>query len=321
MLAWIPIPWTEARNITGFNDSNRDTLWAKDNTLSRFSITAKSETIKGYIEIRPNVASYVRHWFGEWDFGAGKLLVGKTWAPATFFTNGQNYQANGIAAYGNLNWAAARVDQIRLTFGDFVLGFVSPATQANPGVPGFQDIETTIPTVEAVYTLKLDPVKLMFAGGYASYNADSATESYSVDAYFVGASAYFNFGPMYANVEGHISQNGTNYGLNYAPIDGGANFANGEVKNNDGLGYLVAVGYKINDMLTVEAGYSYVEGEDDAPGVTADDASWMYVMMPITVAPGVTISPEIGKIDEGKNSANQDEGDTTYFGATWKIAF
>ncbi len=310
-----------SKEITGFNDSNRDTLWAKDNTLSRFSITAKSETIKGYIELRPNVASYVRHWFGEWDFGAGKLLVGKTWAPATFFTNGQNFNANGIAAYGNLNWAAARVDQIRLTFGDFVLGFVSPATQSDPGVTGFQDIESTIPTIEAVYTLKLDPVKLMFAGGYASYNADSATESYSVDCYFVGASAYFNFGPMYANVEGHISQNGTNYGLNYAPIDGGANFAAGEVKNNDGLGYLIAVGFKINDMMTVEAGYSYVEGEDDLPGVTADDASWMYVMMPITVAPGVTISPEIGKIDEGKNSANVDEGDTTYFGATWKIAF
>ena len=312
-----------SKEITGFNDSNRDTLWAKNNSLSRFSVTAKSENIKGFIEIRPNVASYVRHWFGEWDFGAGKLLVGKTWSPSFFATNGQNFLDNGIAAYGKMKWATARIDQIRLTFNDFVLGFVSPATQSDPGVPvgTFQDIETVIPTIEATYTLKLDPVKLIFVAGYATYDVNTTTNNtYSVDSYLAGLYAFFNFGPVYLNVEGHISQNGTNYGMLYA-VDGSAKFASGEVKNNDGLGFLAALGYKISDMLTVEAGYAHLECEDDLPGVTADDASWMYINMPITLAPGVTISPELGKIDQGVNSANVDQGDTTYVGATWKIAF
>jgi hypothetical protein len=304
----------------GGAQSDRDTTWAKENVLSRFSITAKSENIKGYIELRPHVTSYVRHWFGEYDFGAGKLLVGKTWAPNTFFTNGQNYAANGISGYGNLNWAAARIDQIRLTFGDLVVGFLSPNTGSTLGIAG-GEVDNTIPTIEATYTLNLDPVKLIFAGGYATYSVDTGAQDYDVTSYVVGLAAFFNFGPAYLNLEGHISQNGTNYGLNYASIDGGANFSGNEVKDNDGYGYLGAIGYKINDMLTIEAGYSYVQGEDDLPNVQEDDASWMYVMLPITVAPGVTISPEVGKIDEGESAARVDQGDTTYIGATWKIAF
>jgi hypothetical protein len=311
-----------SKELSATNDSDRDTEWAKDNVLSRFSITAKSENIKGYIEIRPHTTSYVRHWFGEWDFGAGKLLVGKTWAPATFFTNGQNYLSNGIAGYGNLNWAAARVDQIRLTFGDLVIGLCSPPAETGPTGLAVVDYDRTIPNIEATYTLKLDPVKLLFAAGYGTYSAENAAaQDFDVDSYFLGLGALFNFGPGYANIEGHISQNGSNYGLNYASIDGGANFSAGEVKDNDGLGYLIAIGWKVNDMLKVEAGYSYVEGEDDIAGVVADNASWMYVMVPITLAPGVTLSPELGQIDQKKSAADVDQGDTTYVGATWKIAF
>jgi hypothetical protein len=309
-----------SKEYNGTTDDDRDTTWSKENILSRFSITAKSENIKGYIEIRPNVGSFVRHWFGEYDFGAGKLLVGKTWAPATFFTNNQNFAGNLIAGYGNLNYLAARVDQIRLTFGDLVIGFVDPSNGLSN--LGLTSTDVTWPTVEATYTLKLDPVKLMFAAGYKTYDAvNAANTSFSVDSYFVGASAYLNFGPMYANVEGHWVQNADNYGLNYPTVDAGAKFSGGQVKDNTGYGYLAAVGYKISDMLSAEAGYSHLEAKNDLPGATADDASMMYVMLPITVAPGVTISPELGKVDEGKSGANVDQGDYSYFGATWKIAF
>jgi hypothetical protein len=76
---------SQSEQFTGTGRDDTGTIWARDSVLSRFSITAKSENVKGYIEIRPNTGSYVRHWFGEWDFGAGKLLVGKTWTPTTFF--------------------------------------------------------------------------------------------------------------------------------------------------------------------------------------------------------------------------------------------
>jgi len=318
---------SEQFTTTGRDDT--DTRWSKDNILSRFSVTAKSENIKGYIELRPHVSSYVRHWFGEWDFGAGKLLVGKTWTPTTFFTNSQNFNSNGIAAYGNLNADAARVDQIRLTFGDFVIGFLDPTMgdRTTLGVAG-GEVDYTIPNIEGTYTLKLDPVKLIFAAGYGSYSIDTATVDYDVDSWFAGASAYFNFGPVYLNLEGHLASNGQQYGLNYGDtdagirrIDGDAVISAGEVKDTDSYGYLAAAGFKINDMLTVEAGYSYLQCEKDVPGLQEDDASWYYIMLPITVAPGVTISPEFGKIDEGKDENGADQGDRTYFGAYWKIAF
>jgi hypothetical protein len=322
---------TRSKEFTGFSDDDTDTTWSKDNVLSRFSVTAKSDNIKGYIEIRPNVGSFVRHWFGEWDFGVGKLLVGKTWTPATFFTNSQNYYSNGIAAYGNLNADAARVDQIRLTFGDFVLGFLDPSMGARTtlGVPGAINTDITIPNIEATYTFKLDFVKLQAAAGYGTYSIDTGTQTYDVDSYFIGAEALFNFGPMYANIEGHIASNGYQYGLNYGDAIG-ANRINGNavyeassnsIKDNDSTGYLAAIGYKISDMLKVEAGYSHLNCKQDISGANDDDASWYYVMLPITVAPGVTIAPEIGKIDEGKGPTGLNQGDQTYAGATWTIAF
>jgi hypothetical protein len=236
--------------------------------------------------------------------------------------------SNGIAAYGNLNADAARVDQIRLTFGDLVIGFLDPTmgSRTTLAVPG-GETDINIPNIEGTYTLKLDPAKLMFAAGYGSYTIDTAAADYDVDSYFVGVAALMNFGPVYFNVEGHIASNGFQYGLNYGDaiganrIDGNAVFSGGEIKDTDSYGYLAAIGFKINDMLTVEAGYSYLECEKDVAGLQADDASWMYVMLPITVAPGVTIAPEIGKIDEGKDENGADQGDQTYFGATWKIAF
>jgi hypothetical protein len=317
----------------GFNGEEDDDLrWTKSNVLSRLGIKAVRDNITGYIEIRPHTGSYVRHWFGEWNFGSGKLLVGKTWTPATVFTNSSNYKDNTMGGFGNMNWAAARIDQIRLTFldGNLKLGFldVNDATSIpNPIGPSFgSHSDTTLPTIEASYTLKLKPVKLVFNGGYATYDVREAVtdNEETIDSNFFGLAAFFDIGAFYVKAEGHIATNGANYGLNYNGLSfasAGWDAADSKVVDNDSVGYQFIVGWQASEDLILEAGYGFVEAELDISGPDPDDASMIYINAPINLAGGVLLTPEIGVIDYMDNILGEDQGTETFFGATWKISF
>ncbi len=314
----------EDLSATGEDDD--DLYWTKSNVLSRLGIKAVRDNITGYIELRSHTTSYVRHWYGEWNFGSGKFLVGKTWTPATVFTNSSNYKNNIMGGFGNTNWAAARVDQLRLTLldGNLKIAALDPNT---PDLPGHAnvDTDTSIPTIEASYTLKLKPVKLMFNGGYATYDVvDGADNEESVDSNFFGLAAFANIGPTYVKAEAYIATNGGNYGLNtgsgsYA-TDLSANYVAGNVEDNDGLGYQLIVGWQATEDFILEVGYGFISGEDDSAS-DADEASMIYINSPINLAGGVLVTPEVGVIDLMDDTAGVDRGTETFFGAVWKISF
>jgi len=315
----------------GFNgESDTDLRWEKSNVLSRLGIKAVRDNITGYIELRPHTGSYVRHWFGEWNFGSGKLLVGKTWTPATVFTNSSNYKNNIMGGFGNMNWAAARIDQIRLTFldGNLKLGFldVNDATSIpNPLGGSFgSHSDTTLPTIEASYTLKLKPVKLVFNGGMASYDVREAVtdDSETISSNFFGLAAFADIGPAYVKAEAHIAKNGANYGLNY----GGLSFASAawdgsDVIDNDSLGYQLIVGWQASEDFILEAGYGFVSAELDVSGPDPDEATMFYINAPINLAGGVLLTPEIGVIDYKDDIFGNAQGKETFYGAVWKISF
>ncbi|WP_287036702.1 hypothetical protein [Desulfobacter sp.] len=78
--------------------------------------------------------------------------------------------------------------------------------------------------------------------------------------------------------------------------------------------------FAVNDMLTLEAGYGYIHDEIDDNAWTGSEsniAQSYYLQAPITLAPGVTVTPEVGMIDERETG----EDETFYFGAAWAIAF
>ena len=86
------------------------------------------------------------------------------------------------------------------------------------------------------------------------------------------------------------------------------------------LGYNLVLGYNINDMLKVEAGWGYISSDNDNYD-KADAATAYYINLPITLAPGVSITPELGVEDQLKDADDVDEGSDTYFGAKWMINF
>jgi hypothetical protein len=246
------------------------------------------------------------------------------------FTNSSNNKDNIMGGFGNMNWAAARIDQIRFTFleDNLKIGLLSPNTATsipNPIGPSFSgSSDTTLPTIEVAYTLNVKPVKLIFAGGYASYDVVDGDDSETIASNFFGLAAFVNFGSINLIAEAHMAKNGGNYGLNY----GGLSFAEAawdpvdeDVIDNDSLGYQIVVNFQATEDVIVEAGYGYLGAEPDVSGADKDEATMVYINCPINLAGGVLITPEIGQIDYKDDVFGNAEGKETFYGAVWKISF
>jgi hypothetical protein len=118
-----------------------------------------------------------------------------------------------------------------------------------------------------------------------------------------------------------MSTNEGDYGFNGSQYtDTFADVAGDDVEDNKGMGYQLILGFKASDTMTVEAGYGFISGEDDDAD-DPDEASMMYVQLPISLAKGVTLTPEVGSIDYMEDGAGNEEGTETFYGATWKISF
>jgi len=277
-----------------------------------------SDTLSGTVEYGASGGNVnLRKLYGEWDFGAGKLLVGQTYAPMNWFYSNQVFDAdNDLNAQGFIY--SGREPMVKLTFGTFQIALVEP--DPDDLGTGFSS-EVKIPAIEASYTWTHDVITLEAAGGYHSYELSSGGITYDIDSYVVAVGARFNFGASFFNTAVFTGRNVGNLislsvGGDNAWDDGFALISGTRVFDNDSMGYGLVAGYKINDMFTCEAGYGYAQSDIDT-FANDDEIQAYYANVTIKLAPGVFVVPEIGQFD-GKDSGDTE---TTYFGAKWQINF
>jgi hypothetical protein len=269
----------------------------------------------------------LRHLWGQWDFGAGKLLIGQTWPLYELQVSGLNYYSGGLQKFGGWGYAVNRTSQIRLTFGDFKVAFLSPDTSQTSPSATFEEINTSFPKVELGYAMKMDTFTLNFVGGYQTYeieDADGTKRTEDITSWVLGARAKANFGPAYAGLSLSYRQNGGNYGVWTVSTKETAVFQGIDLKDATAFGMEAALGWKINDMLTLEGSYAMLNSEQDTSLNNEDDVLVWGFLAKITMAPGVYIIPELifqDNKDRTDNSVNTDEGDATIFGVFWMINF
>jgi len=332
----------------GFDDT--DTLWALGK-LARFGAKFKSGDVGGLWEMDARQSGYInhatqgsqsgqasslgdlriRHAFGYWNFGGGQLLVGQTWPLTELAVAHLDYTAAGLQGYGGTGMGIARVPQIRLTFGNLKLAFLSPNPAATTaGVWGTSDTDVTLPKVEVGYDLKLDNMKWNFVAGYQNYEEVNATDqAKDVTSYVLVTRGKMNFGALYVGVSLAYTQNGGNYGLARAVQDSAIlNSAGTDIEDSTQLGGVLAVGYKVSDMVYVEGGYGMTDSEADFTTGTAkheDTATAFYLACQLKMAPGVFIKPEFAVLDKDDKDTRgvhtADEGKQTVIGVFWKINF
>ena len=215
--------------------------------------------------------------WGEWNFGGGSFGVGQNYTPLNLFYSNQVY--GGDADLLNTGGVySGRNPMLRLKFGDFQIAAVKPSAG-----------NIDVPTIEAKYALNLGAAKIAFAGGYdvGPDNGDSA--------WVLALGAKLNLG-------------GFSLGGNIYTGDNAEAMMWTEGAGDSSLGYILVAGFTVNDMFKLELGYGHVEGDNSL------DAESYYVQAPITLAPGVYVTPEIGRTDIN-------DVDTDYFGAKWQINF
>jgi hypothetical protein len=328
--------WTYMTSVdnTGAVIDTDDVRWDLG-PFSRFGANFKNGDVRGKFELDvrdgdgSDGASTVgdmrlRHLFGEWNFGSGKLLVGQTWPLTDWAVTGLQYTGGGLQSYGSVGMTYARTSQIRLTFGNLKIAFMTPDIGLGGGGIYTNDTERTIPKMEVRYGFKFDPVSIDLLGGYQTYAAISATDSTEdIASYLAGVRVKSNFGAFYANFGANIAQNGGNYGMSNAVLTA-ATWDGNTLKDNDSFGACVALGFKMSDTMTFEIGYGMNSSEEDTAATNEDEAQAYYLLAKINLAPGVNMYPEIGVLDADTitvNGVESEQAETTFFGIVWKIDF
>jgi hypothetical protein len=284
---------------------------------SRIGATVKvSDELTGGFEYGTGVN--VRKLYGEWNFGAGKLLAGQTYTPLNWFYSDQVYGGdNDLLAQGGLY--SGREGMLQLTFGGFKVAFLG-AKKANDGLAAATEVK--MPGIEATYSLKMDNFGVNVGAGYQTYDVKVGAVENSLDSWVLALGGNASFGAFYVGSNIFIGQNAGNMiaidtnGTN-AWKGGLATVTATDVIDNDAFGAMIAAGFKVNDMFNIEFGYGYVQTEYDIAGSTKDKAQSYYLNSTITLAPGVFFVPELGRID------GDEAGDTQidYVGIKWQINF
>ncbi len=314
---------------TGFSD--RDTRW-QSNGISRFGGKVTKGDIFGNVEF--NDGGNIRHLYGEWNFGAGKLLIGQTWDLSFQGGSLDNYAGGFSKAFGA---SGTRDNMLRLTFGGLQIGALTPTVYA-AGYGGGNDVDTTMPKMEVKYTFATDMFTIQPYLGYnsVSYGTNVATDDTTdLTSIVYALMAKVNLGAFYINGRIWGGTNTGDFGFDTvgsatkwidtnANIDGTTN----KFADNTAMCYGAVVGFKLSDSITLEGMYTKLNSEDEArTGVTKTeyDGTDMYLLAQIMLAPGVELYPEFAVHDFGETKvsggATTDNGSATAFGATWIIRF
>jgi hypothetical protein len=327
-------------------DGDAQLSWGNENgNNSRIGAKVKAESVSGRFELQLKgnadgdpgtyVSTETRLMYGQWDFGAGKLKVGKDYTPVSQFVAGQVFDEDlgllGIGAqYGN------RTPQIALNFGGFDLALIqqkSDGITTAAGAPTGGDNDSYLPKIEASYGMAFDTWNFGIQGGYQYYTIDTAetavldSQELDITSYTIGATAGVNFGPAYVRGAGSYGQNWGQaaWGLNKFKTDGSDAYWKGAGSNNvdDTTSYmaLLAAGLKATDMLSFEAGFGIRNDNPDVDGADDQTAWAVYGQSVIVMAPGVYLVPEVGYYDYGDHFDGDDAGNQFYLGAKWQIDF
>jgi predicted porin len=277
---------------------------------------------------------YTRLAFGQWNFGAGNLIIGKHYTPATFLF--YSNMIGDIADSGD-GWLLVagmpyigRQPQIRLTIAGFEFALIEQnnPTAAQPLTLGtMTDIDRTIPRLEAAYVFRTPVIAVRPVLGYQTYKIENnATgDDKTIDSYVAGLGVSLTLGPAYIKMTGSWLQNASNYGNPNlaAPVARAATL----VDDAETLQGTFVAGFNFSPTFFVEAGVGYTENKVDvAPGVEMKQIGAVYYLQaPITVAKGFTLIPEVGQLDRGDieitGAPDAAQGRLTYFVANLKIDF
>jgi len=310
---------------------------------SRFGANVKADNITGQVEFgmdggvngdNDDSSANTRIIWGEYDFGGWKLGIGQNYSPMNFFISNQVAQGDAdMLPYGGIY--SGRNPMVRFRMGNLDIALVEPDTGAYNDTGGcIQDTDVILPRLEARYGLNMGAFYLEFGGGVQTYdvvgtkpNNGNEGDDEDIISYLGYVGAKWNAGPLYFGANAYIGQNVGDMTLNFgdqpadeAIIKCDKDGERPNVEDTDIYGLLGVVAFTANDMLRFEGGAGYVNADNNEYDDN-DETMVFYVQAQISLAKGLTITPEVGYIDLDNDSNGDSQGSVTYYGAKWQINF
>ncbi|MBW2023354.1 MAG: porin [Deltaproteobacteria bacterium] len=348
---------------TGYDD--KDLTWSLDDGCTRFGASFKAGKIEGLVEIRPRdrqstrtrgmsvggSMDFIRHWYGAYDFGPAKLLVGQWWTPDFSPVSREVMLGGGgfMDGYGDAgNTARAPGFQIWVPLksidGMLKIGLLEPYKDPGPGDPAIgptvfdskEEMDTTLPKFTLGLSANFGALGIWVGGGYNTVKyVDSSDKEESLDSWVAGLNLTYTMGPLYVKAHYDRNKNYSTYGTGGPQVAFGLfpqDFGMGSIQDVTGWGFIGVLGFRFNEMISLEGGWGTREYKQDYLNdeIELNDVSAYYFMLPIQIAKGFTITPEVLITDEGKckgpGSAPTgvtygDRGSKKYYGAYWQIDF
>jgi hypothetical protein len=321
-----------AANPLTTSSDNRNTTFSQQ-TNSRIGANVAAGDVKGRFEYGASGGNAnIRLLYGTWNFGSGEMSVGQMYNPTYYGLSNQAVGLggdNGLAGFGA---PFSRLDAIEFKFGGFKIAAVEPSTTAltDPGATFARpNARVTLPKIELAYNGAFGPVNLHVSGGWNSVDFyDAADNSKSVTSMVGQVMAKYSGGPFMIGGSFLYGSNLGNYGWNVGPAGLATAIWDGtEVKDTTTMGFTLVAGFTFSDMVGIEAGYGYlVNSYDSAVNSNDDPAMSYYLQVPLTLADGVFIIPEVSVYDysDGISLATglkTKEGNAVLVGAKFQINF
>lgn len=322
---------------------------------SRIKMNMKSDHLEGYVEFGwdyDNNAVTTREYWGRYKFNdKASITIGQQ--AQLFNTGGLSSQVWGgdLALHGlGTSWRLA-TPKITFAYGNFAFALAQPyqgAHRAIAGVPAGAtfDRDIYLPALQASYSYKADTWRMKLAGAYLWQKADSiktaggvSMGSENLHSWLISLDGNLYFGPLSFGAAASVGQNwadaewntkssiAADYTRGKALSTFGAHYYNNDLESTTSVMGALIVKYRLTEALALEAGGSY-RHDDNKAFKTDSNIFVLYLQAAYTVAPGFSITPEIGYIDWGKTVGTKatgtkgvDAGYTWYAGAKWQMDF
>jgi len=324
-----------------------DTDLTFEDGASRLFVNFENGPYKGLFEIRAGEnetkADTLFYYWMEWDFGAGKLMVGKN-DPLTF--DPLHLPPPLKSGIGQMIGYAVS-PQVRLTVpvGPVTVAvaalkpdnYYNNITGGTTIVPGVVEVDNEMPVLEAKINFPIGPVHCGILGGMATYSeVDAANKEYDINSHMYGFIARYFSGPF--SLHGSIFKDVNDYGHGGDPRQKGVLFyipgstyygdpsydaGTDSIVDSEYIGWGLSASYRINDTFEVHIGYSQGETEDGYGN--RDESKGYEIATIIQLSEVVFLTPFFHITDWGTRTpvgaAPIEEGKTTTIGMQVSLMF
>ena len=320
-------PKDNNRNDGGTGYKDKGTTWLNQNN-SRIGARVALGDISGHFEYAQGGSAAdssplaTRLLYGAWNFGPGSIVVGQDYTPIYWDVTTRVYGEDN-QMYGFGQYYGGREAQIKLIYGAFQFAMIDPrngvSTHGNStALLSSENYSVYLPRFEASYDLNFGALTGRVMAGFKTFslveNKDRLNEDKeSVSSYIFALGLKYAPGPFSAGLSTFYAQNVGNYAGNSMsmrssnnPLHNGVGLGagtsgykdvnlGGDSTNCKTLGLLLALGYKVNDMVSFNVGYGIQEDKWKLdPDSKKFKAQAYFINMPLTIAKNFWITPEIG---------------------------